>query len=38
MKNNRNERIDLFRIIIYMNGYGKASEKIDAYSLKHFVA
>lgn len=45
MRKERNIGIDLLRIVsmcmiimIHMNGYGKASENIDAFSLKHFVA
>ncbi len=45
MRKDRNVGIDLLRIIsmcmiiiIHMNGYGGASEKIGAYSLKYFIA
>ena len=43
--NKRNAGIDLLRIVsmcmiivIHMNGYGKASEMIDVFSLKYFLA
>lgn len=43
MRSKRNAGIDLLRIVsmcmiimIHMNGYGKASEMIDAFSLKYF--
>lgn len=45
MRKERNIGIDLLRIVsmcmiimIHMNGYGKASENIDAFSLRYFVA